>query len=98
MLMWSPGSGRGSGVGELALGGLEHACTVLVGALVGADGLGAVVVGLAQGGLDLGGGQLVVAGPRLVAAQAADAPEDGGAAGVTALVGIEFGEIDLRQL
>ena len=64
---------------ELALGGLEDAGAVLVGALVGADLLGAVVVALGEDGLDLGDGQLVVAGPRLVAAQRADAAQDRGA-------------------
>src|SRR4051812_47901072 len=98
MLMSVSWFGLGSGAGELALGGLEHAGACLVGALVGADGLGAGVVGLAERGLDLGGGQLVVAGPRLVAAQRADASQDGRAARVAALVGVDFGEVDLREL
>ena len=83
--------------GELALGGLQDAGAALVGALVGADPLGAVVVALGEDGLDLGGGQLVIAGPRLVAAQRADAAQDRGAVLVLALVGVDLGQVDLRE-
>src|SRR3954452_24410451 len=86
------------GGGELALGGLEHAGAGLVGTLVGAHGLRAVLVGLAQRGLNLGGGELVIARPRLVAAQGADASEHGRAVLVAALVGVDLGEVDLREL
>src|SRR3954471_868775 len=86
------------GVGELSLGGLEHAGARLVGTLVGAHGLDAILVGLAERGLHVAGGELVVARPRLVAPQRADAPQHGRAVLVAALVGIHLGEIDLRQL
>jgi hypothetical protein len=56
-------------VSELALGGLQHAGAALVRALVGADLLGAIVVSSGQDRGDLGGGELVVSRPRLVAAQ-----------------------------
>src|SRR3954451_9575590 len=59
---------RGLRAGELALGGVEDAGTGLVGTLVGPDRLDAVLVGLVEGRLALGRGELVVAGPRLVAA------------------------------
>ena len=72
--------------GELALGGLQHTGAGLVGALVGADRLDAVVVGLVDGRLDLGRGELVVTRPRLVAAQRAEAVEDRGAVLVAPLV------------
>ena len=55
--------GMRSGVGELALGGVEDAGAVLVGALVGADLLDALVVALGEHGLDLADRQLVVARP-----------------------------------
>src|SRR5512133_1101688 len=84
--------------GGLALGGLEHAGAVLVGALVGADLAGPVVVALGQDGAHLVGRQLVVPGPRLVALERVDAIEDGRAALVPALVGGDLGELDLRQV
>jgi hypothetical protein len=54
------GQGRRSGASELALGGLEHAGAALVGALIGADLLGALVIGVGEDRHDLGDGQLVV--------------------------------------
>src|SRR3954454_14054078 len=84
-------AGRASRVAVLALGGPEDAGAVLVGTLVGADLPGAVVVALGEHGLDLGGGQLVVARPRLVTAQRGDAAEHRGAVLVPALVGVDLG-------
>src|SRR4051795_10782725 len=96
---WAGISGADAlGVGELALGGLEDAGAVLVAALVGADLLGALVVALGQDGLHLGGGQLVIAGPRLVAAQRVDAAEDGAAVLVAALVRVDLAQVDLGQV
>src|ERR1700755_560171 len=92
-----PGALR-SGGGALALRGLEDAGAALVGALVGEDLRGAVVVALGEHGLDLGGGQLVVAGPRLVAAQRRDAAEHRGALLVLTLVRVDLGEVDLGEL
>jgi hypothetical protein len=60
---------EGLGVGELTLGGLEDAGAVLVAALVRAGLRGALVVTVGEDGPHIGGGQLVVAGPRLVAAE-----------------------------
>src|SRR4051794_28491164 len=88
----------GSGVAELALGGLQDAGAVFVVALVAADLLGAVVVALGQHGLDLADGQLVIARPRLVAAQRADPVEDRAAVLLAALVGVDLGEVDLGEL
>src|SRR4051812_32644889 len=84
------GSQGRSGVAGLALGGGEDAGAVLVRPLIGADPLGPCVVALGQDRLDLGGGELVVAGPRLVAAQRGDAAEDGRAVLVLALVGVDL--------
>src|SRR3954451_12035181 len=96
---WPPPVRLGDlGVGELSLGGLEHAGAGLVGTLVGAHGLDAILVGLAERGLNVAGGELVIARPRLVAPQRADASQHGRAVLVAALVGIDLGEIDLRQL
>src|SRR5438034_2180937 len=98
----TPGAGmlcrRWSGVAVLALGGLEDAGAALVGALVGLHLLGALVVALGEHGLDLGGGELVVAGPRLVAAQCGDPAQDRGAVLVAALVGVDLCQVDLREL
>src|SRR4029453_8110357 len=85
-------------VGEFALGGLEDAGAVLVRALVGADALDAIVVALGEDGGHLGGGELVIARPRLVATQRRHAAQDRGAVLVLALVGFDLGQVDLREL
>src|SRR4051794_33241057 len=96
----APGARTGghSGSGELALDGVQDAGAVLVRTLVGADLLGAIlVVAIREHGLDLGDGQLVVAGPRLVAAQGVHALQHGRAVLVTALVGVDLGQVDLGE-
>src|SRR3954447_18479384 len=81
----------------LLLGGPDDAGAVLVGLLVGTDLPRPLVVDLAEHGLHLGHGQLVVSGPRLVAAQRRDALRDRGAVLVAALVGVALREVDLRE-
>jgi hypothetical protein len=85
--MWVSGRKSGAGpqyvtseprsrVGELAAHGLQDAGAVLARALVGPEVPGPIVVALGQDRDHLGGGQLVVARPRLVAAQRLQAVED----------------------
>ena len=82
---------------QFAFGGCADAGAVLMGALVGEDLLDALVVTLGENGLHLGGGQLVIPRPRLVAAQGRDSAEDRGAVLVLALVGVDLGQVDLRE-
>ena len=58
----------------------------------------AVIVGVAQRDPDLLHAELVLAGPRLVSAQAVDPREHRRAVLVAALVGVDLGEVDLGQL
>src|ERR1700722_13282424 len=86
------------GVGGLTLRAAEHTCAVLVGALVGGDVVRALLVALAEHGFDFGDGELVVSRPRLLFAQCADAAQHRGAVVILALVGVDLGEVDLREL
>ena len=90
---------RRLGVGELALGGVEDAGAVLVRALVGADLLDALVVALGR----------ARPGPRRRSARRSRPTarrraacvmrlEDRGAVLVLALVGVDLGQVDLREL
>ena len=81
----------------LALDGGQDARAVLVRPLVTAHGARALVI-VADGGADLIDREVVVAGPRLVALERADPGQDRGAVVVLALVGVELGELGLRQL
>ena len=67
------------GVREFPLGSLEDAGAVLVGLLIGADALDALLVTLGEHCLHLGRGQLVVAGPWLITPEAGHPVEDGAA-------------------
>ena len=82
---------------HFAFSGLTDAGAVLVGALVGQDLLDTLVVPFGENSLHLGGSQLVIARPRLVAAQGGDPAEDRGAVLVLALVGVDLGEVDLGE-
>ena len=68
-----------SRVGEPAVHGLQAAGAVLARALVGPNVPRPIVVAVGQDGDHLGGGQLVTARPRLVAARRLQAIEDRGA-------------------
>jgi hypothetical protein len=79
-------------------GGVLDAGTVLVHALVVAHGARALpIVGLANDHADLIDGELVVARPRLVAPQRADPGPNRRPGAMLALVGVDRGQIDLRQ-
>ena len=82
------GASLSSGVGGLALGGLEHAGAVLVRPLVCDDLLGVLLVALVEDRFDLGNRELVIPGPRLRAPQRGDAAQHGRAVVVLALVGV----------
>ena len=82
---------------QFAFGDGADIGAVLVGALVGENLLDALVITLGQNGPDLGSSQLVIPGPRLVAAQACDSTEDRGAILVLALIGIDLRQVDLRE-
>ena len=81
-----------------AFGGVQDGLAVFVGALVGASLVGAVLVAFAEHGLHLVGGQLVIAGPRLVASKRGDPAEDRGAVLILALVGVDLRQVDLGEL
>src|SRR5438105_350269 len=93
----SKGSLGALGRGELALGGVEHACTLLVGSLVRGDLAGAFLVSPIEHGADLAGVELVVPGQRLAPAQACDPAQDRVAVLMTALVGVDLREVDHRE-
>src|SRR5438067_3580646 len=85
------------GRGELALGGVEHACTLLVGSLVRDDLAGAFLVSPVEHRADLADVELVVPGQRLAPAQACDLAQDRAAVLMTPLVGVDLREVDLRE-
>ena len=77
---------------------LHHAGAIPVQPLVVQDRACALMVALVQDSLDLSDRQLVVAGPRLLTAQCADAVQDRGPIFVLPLVGLDLVEVELRQL
>ena len=79
------------------VGCLEHALTVLVAALVVLHLAGKGLVTGGEGFPDLDDGLVVKTGPRLFPAQRRYAVGDGGTIGVFALIGVDLGQVGLRE-
>src|SRR5829696_4988176 len=91
------GSGR-LARGPLAVGSLDDALATLVPGLVLAHLGHALVVEPVERLLDLLRAEFVVARPRLLATQRVDLVEDALAVAVLALVGVDLGQVDLREV
>src|SRR5438067_11844282 len=90
----SKGSLGALGRGELALGGVEHACTLLVGSLVRGDLAGAFFVSPIEHGADVADVELVVSWQRFAPAQACDRAQDRAQVLMAWLVGVELRHVD----